>query len=139
MYNMAGPLDNNVYSLPKEAAIADNANDYNDNLISPTHPISDICIGNVMMNKGSQDEIVVSFPNNNSAPGAEALAVGDSAIIDFIVNEGIKWKFPPEWDVSHIVDFKELELGWQIEIALYARLNLEQLGDFVAQREGVQA
>jgi hypothetical protein len=58
---------------------------------------------------------------------------------DFIVNEGIKWKFPPEWDVSHIVDFKELELGWQIEVALYAHLNLEQLGDFVAQREGVQA
>ncbi|KAH8756120.1 hypothetical protein F5883DRAFT_686358 [Diaporthe sp. PMI_573] len=70
---MARPWGNKACLLPGEVTIDNEDNGYDGNLIFPTHPVSDICIGDMTMNNGTQDEIVVRFANNDGEPKEEAL------------------------------------------------------------------
>ncbi|KAK2606941.1 hypothetical protein N8I77_005660 [Diaporthe amygdali] len=96
MSDTAKPLDNKAYSFLKEPPIDDEDTGNDDNLSPPPESMSGISSGDVVMNEGSQDEIVVGSANNDGTPKAEALAAlsdkESSAIMDI---DGVEDKSVP--------------------------------------------
>ncbi|KAI3393501.1 hypothetical protein diail_4222 [Diaporthe ilicicola] len=72
---MANPADNKAYAFVKDAALDDDDTGNDDNLSPPPESMSGISSGDVVMNEGSQDEIVVGSVNNDGTPKADAPAV----------------------------------------------------------------
>lgn len=67
--------ENKAFAFVKDATVDDDDTGNDDNLSPPPESMSGISSGDVVINEGSQDEIVVGSANNGGTPKADAPAV----------------------------------------------------------------